>query len=126
MLNKELKGKIIKIIRNASLWEDSSGWYSINKPTAEKLADALIEEGLAFDKTTATLAERTNAKTLTNKAQCYDEMKRRTEIAEKALATACYDIARTYHPNGPWEICQSRFIKEYKERAEKELAEEGE
>lgn len=119
MTNKELKNKIIKTIRNVSLWEDSSDRYGINKSTAEKLADALIAEGFILDKTTAVLGERADAKTLTLKAQYYDEMKHRAEVAEKAFSLLYKECAEKLG----WDIDCTMW---YKQQAEKELVEEGE
>lgn len=48
-------------------------------------ADALLAAGLTFDKTMAVWAERENCKTLIQKAQYYDQMKHRAEVAELAL-----------------------------------------
>ena len=117
MTNKELKNKIIKTIRGVSLWEDSSGWYGIGKPTAEKLADALIAVGLTFDKTTAVLSERADAKTLTLKAQYYDEMKHRAEVAEKAFSFLYKECAERLG----WDIDCTMW---YKQQAERGLARE--
>ena len=130
MSNEELKYKIVKTIRGVALWETPSDWFGINERVAEKLADALIERGLAFDENTAVLAERTDAKTLMCKAQRYDEMKRRVEVAERALRNAlnndtCYFCNEKIHCR-----CEHRdwgsdeCIKSLLQQAEKELAEE--
>lgn len=57
-------------------------------------ADALIAAGLTFDKTTAILTERRNGKTLILKAQYYDQMKHRAEVAEAELSRYTEMIAR--------------------------------
>lgn len=118
MTNKELKNKTIKTIRNVSLWEDSSDRYGINKSTAEKLADALIAEGFVFDKTTAVLGERADAKTLTLKAQYYDEMEHRAEVAEKAFSLLYEECAGRLG----WDIDCTTW---YKQQAERGVAREG-
>ena len=82
-------------------------------------ADALISAGLTFDKTMAVLAERENCKTLIQKAQYYDQMKHRAEVAELALLNV-------YLGGTPW--CNLEIAKINRNvqlaRAEKEL--EGE
>ena len=108
MTNEELKYKIVKIIQGVPFWENPLGWFGINERAAEKLADALIERGLTFDRNTAVLAERMDAKTLICKAQRYDEMKHRAEVAEKAL-----EILNGYE-------CISNPIRYYMKQAEKE------
>ena len=57
-----------------------------------------------------------------------EEYKHRAEVAESALKLACYDKARTYFPNVPNEEYENRrdkYYREYVEKSEKELAEEG-
>lgn len=82
-------------------------------------ADALIAAGLTFDKTMAVLAERENCKTLIQKAQYYDQMKHRAEVAELALLNV-------YLEGTPW--CNLEIAKINRNiqlaRVEKEL--EGE
>lgn len=84
MTNEELKNKIVDIAIS-QVWTDSFGdEIVIDREVAGAFADALIAAGLTFDKTTAILAERTNGKTLILKAQYYDQMKHRAEVAERA------------------------------------------
>ena len=126
MTEQELREKIKNIVHNELLHEDikpfGDGTYA---KVASKIASALIAEGLTFDKTTAILTERTNGKTLIHKAQYYDEMKHRAEVAERALYNMAY---------GEWQregarraICEKyapSTARDYLDRAEKELAEE--
>lgn len=79
-------------------------------------ADALIGEGLIFDKTKAILAERANSKTLIQKAQYYDQMKHRAEVAEKALYNACRISAAI-----PTKEFVSARVDCFLKQAEKEL-----
>ena len=86
MTNEELKKKIVEILDNNIRWQP---YYYISRGIVyeddlKNIADALIAAGLTFDKTTAILAKRTNGKTLILKAQYYDQMKRRAEVAERA------------------------------------------
>ena len=61
MTEQELREKIKQIVAPyVSAWGDD-----------ERIADSLIAAGLTFDKITAILAERTNSKTLIQKAQYY-------------------------------------------------------
>lgn len=94
MTKEELKKKIINLLDEAtgSWYEDEDGMFAEGYSAEEgdnrfkaHVADALIAAGLTFDKTTAILAERTNGKTLIHKAQYYDEMKHRAEVAENEL-----------------------------------------
>lgn len=138
MNNEELKKKIMDAI-NAT---DIS--VVLRRDDIIILADALIAAGLTFDKTTAILAERTNSKTLIHKAQYYDEMKHRAEVAERALDKAT-ELAYTYRTQddtlscsscpfdsifdrckerGLYEDCSKRWKEELLQQAEKELAEE--
>ena len=90
----------------------------LKNKVAEKFADALIAEGLTFDKTAAVLGERADAKTLIYKAQYYDEMKRRAEVAEKAFSLLYKECAERLG----WDIDCTMW---YKQQAERELVEEG-
>lgn len=140
MTNDELKKKIVDVVAMAILEADELPFVE----TAEYIADALIAAGLTFDKTTAILAERTNSKTLIHKAQYYDEMKHRAEVAERALDKAT-ELAYTYRTQddtlscsscpfdsifdrckerGLYEDCSKRWKEELLQQAEKELAEE--
>ena len=115
MTNEELKKKICDII---ALYVSAYG-------DDERIADALIAAGLTFDKTTAILAERTNGKTLIHKAQYYDEMKHRAEVAERALLNLCVDIQPySLFDQTPLVTEASVKMQEYLQQAEKELAEE--
>lgn len=84
----------------------------IYKEAAEYLAVALIAEGMIFvDERTVILPIRMSGKTLIQKAQYYDQMKHRAEVAELVVKNL-NDI----------------FTFDYQyvfEQAEKELAEEG-
>lgn len=147
MANDELKKKIAQIIADyfcpqgnthKSLWGDDRLCYSkMNFAECEWVAectDALIAAGLTFDKTTAILAERTNSKTLIHKAQYYDEMKHRAEVAERALidcveyysySALCPVLDCNYNKACWRKECNSDIVKCFKIQAEKELAEEG-
>ena len=125
MTNKELKEKICNIIAPyVSVYGDD-----------ERIADALIAAGLTFDKTTAILAERTNGKTLILKAQYYDQMKHRAEVAERALEKFAENITCEDCPffsdcasseKMGYSIHSYHCFSEYLKQAEKKLAEEGE
>ena len=118
MTNEELKNKIVKIIRSVPLWESLSSWYGVTVSVAEKFADALIAEGVTFDKAIAVLVGRMEAKTLIHKAQYYDEMKRRAEVAEKAFSLLYNDCKEKLG----WDVDCTMW---YKQQAEKEFVEEG-
>ena len=126
MTEQELREKIKNIVHNELLHEDikpfGDGTYA---KVASKIASALIAEGLTFDKTTAILTERTNGKTLIHKAQYYDEMKHRAEVAERALLTACVNLIKDKQDNVNMELLARVVYTNYLRKAEKELAEEG-
>lgn len=138
MTEQEVKDKIKNLLSDNMRWQP---YYAIMRGIVyeqdlDNLADALIEAGLIFDKTTVILAERTNSKTLIHKAQYYDEMKHRAEVAEMALKNACEDVKEIVsflielservdglHVEG--YLPEESEPKAYINRAEKELAEEG-
>lgn len=128
MTEQELREKIKNIVHNELLHEDikpfGDGTYA---KVASKIASALIAEGLTFDKTIAILSDRSNRKTLILKAQYYDEMKHRAEVAEKALNSACFILAKNYYTEGKedWAKRGAECATFYREQAERELAEEG-
>ena len=135
MTNDELKKKIAQIIadyfcpqrnEHKSLFGDDRLCYSkMNFAECERVAectDALIAAGLTFDKTTAILAERTNSKTLIHKAQCYDEMKHRAEVAEREFSKLVHEM----YEHGIRPMCDEKFFVESRLKDdEKELAEEN-
>ena len=132
---QELKEKIVEILKKEIEYVVVCG-SSVKNVAIEHIADALIAAGLTFDKTTAILAERTNRKTLILKAQYYDEMKHRAEVAERALGNACKDVKEIVSfliklseivDGLRVECClpEESEPKAYINRAEKELAEEG-
>lgn len=123
MTEQELREKIKNIVHNELLHEDikpfGDGTYA---KVASKIASALIAEGLTFDKTTAILAERTNSKTLIHKAQYYDEMKHRAEVAEREFSKLVHEM----YEHGIRPMCDEKFFVESRLKDdEKELAEEG-
>lgn len=126
MNNDELKKKIVEILEEGytPIEYDDLDCGQTYFPTNEDVADALIAAGLAFDKATAILAKRTNGKTLILKAQYYDQMKHRADVAEKALKIVCrmQENLNILVDGRPWtkEEIYNRYIKQ----AEKELAEE--
>ena len=137
MTEQEFRDKIAKIIENDHCiradYSDCEGCEYKNcfscKPY--RLADALIAAGLTFDKTKAILAERANSKTLIQKAQYYDQMKHRAEVAERALCNALNDDSCYFcNKKSPCE-CEHRdwgskeCITVLLRQAEQELAEEG-
>lgn len=86
MNNDELKKKIEDILEEYNFeTDDGEGWVL----STDEMADDLIAAGLTFDKTMAVFAERANSKTLIQKAQYYDQMKHRAEVAERALRNKC-------------------------------------
>lgn len=109
MTEQELREKIKKIVAPYV-----SGWGE-----DEAIASDLIAAGLTFDKTMAVLAERANSKTLIQKAQYYDQMKHRAEVAETALSKV---FTKTF----PWCCAKVRedIVDECLQEAEKELQEE--
>lgn len=118
MNNDELKKKIEDILEEYNFeTDDGKGWIL----DTEEIADALITAGLTFDKTTAILAERTNGKTLIHKAQYYDEMKHRAEVAENELKL--YKLSVKIWQERYSDIRCFNFNIALKQ-AEKELAEE--
>ena len=125
MTEQELREKVKNIVHNELLYEEikpfGNGTYA---KEASKSADALISAGLTFDKTMAVLAERKNCKTLIQKAQYYDQMKHRAEVAERALRVLARKFVIFAFPNGDWKELIEQLVKEIKEQAEKELAEE--
>lgn len=84
MTEQELRESIFYIIMSRKFTDSFGDEMGIDEEMAKQLADTLIAAGLTFDKTTAILAKRTNGKTLILKAQYYDQMKHRAEVAEKA------------------------------------------
>lgn len=106
----ELKKKIVEIFSPYV----AERWH-------EHITDAIIAAGLTFDKTTAILAERTNSKTLIHKAQYYDEMKLRAEVAERALSN---ELVQQGIRIGVFDV--RTWYYQALERAEIELEEEGE
>lgn len=125
MTEQEVKDKIKNLLSDNMRWQP---YYAIMRGIVyeqdlDNLADALIEAGLIFDKTTVILAERTNSKTLIHKAQYYDEMKHRAEVAERALRYACWDLTQCYGAKVRQEWADLKAAQ-YKNKAEKELAEE--
>lgn len=120
----ELKKKIVEIFSPYV----AERWH-------EHITDAIIAAGLTFDKTTAILAERTNSKTLIHKAQYYDEMKLRAEVAERALnncveyysySALCPVLDCNYNKACWRKECTLDIVECFKIQAEKELAEERE
>ena len=131
---QELKEKIVEILKKEIEYVVVCG-SSVKNVAIEHIADALIAAWLTFDKTTAILAERTNRKTLILKAQYYDEMKHRAEVAERALGNACKDVKeivsflielseRVDGLRVEGYLPEESEPKAYIDRAEKELAEE--
>ena len=124
MIEQELREKIKNIVHNELLHEDikpfGDGTYA---KVASKIASALIAEGLTFDKITPILTERTNGKTLIHKAQYYDEMKHRAEVAERALLTACVNLIKNKQDNVNMELLARVVYTNYLRKAEKELEE---
>lgn len=119
MTEQELRDKIVEIAIS-TVWKDCYGdEVVIDRAVAEQFANALIAAGLTFDKTTAILAERTNGKTLINKAQYYDQMKHRAEVAERAAR----DLI-TYYCNYTIESDIDSSLSVALRQAEKELQEE--
>ena len=124
--NDELKKKIISALQSVEFITEK-GWCGqciSLRLDYSAIADALIAAGLTFDKATAILAKRTNGKTLILKAQYYDQMKHRADVAEKALKIVCrmQENLNILVDGRPWtkEEIYNRYIKQ----AEKELAEE--
>lgn len=127
MAEQELREKIANILeekykkscKHKKCQECEYLEYGERKCLSYLQADALIAAGLTFDKTMAVLAERENCKTLIQKAQYYDQMKHRAEVAELALLNV-------YWEGTPW--CNLEIAKINRNiqlaRAEKEL--EGE
>ena len=131
MTNDELKKKILEIFEKAigDWYEKDDGLFAEGYTPEEGdnrlkafMADALIAAGLTFDETTAILAERTNGKTLIHKAQYYDEMKHRAEVAENELKL--YKLSVKIWQERYSDIRCFNFNIALKQ-AEKELAEEG-
>ena len=127
MNNEELKKKIISVLQSVEFVTEK-GWCGqciSLRLDYSAIADALIAAGLTFDKTTAILAERTNSKTLIHKAQYYDVMKHRAEVAERALMTVCTNVVKDEEDDLAIEPRARVLYKAYLKKAEKELAEEG-
>lgn len=118
---QELKEKIVEILKKEIEYVVVCG-SSVKNVAIEHIADALIAAGLTFDKTTAILAERTNRKTLILKAQYYDEMKHRAEVAKRALE---HEIKNRINITGDVESLVYTYYGRAIYQAEKELAEEG-
>lgn len=124
MTNKdELKKKIREIIDSSCSFYYGSNVH-MDDEQENAIADALISAGLTFDKTMAVLAERENCKTLIQKAQYYDQMKHRAEIAERALLTACVNLIKDKEDNVNMELLARVVYTNHLRKAEKELEEE--
>ena len=111
MKNEEIKKKIVEIL--CKVWIETVPFTAERK--FEHAADALIAAGLTFDKTTAILVERTNGKTLILKAQYYDEMKHRAEVAERAgkeVMAYLYGYDNTDDIEKYWQVALKQAEKE--------------
>ena len=143
MTKDELKKKIVKVLKETINWTTD---YSIPigivyKSELDKIADALISAGIGDvsewkvyakvhrivvtkdDKIKQLYSDEEVDKIVNERA----EYKHRAEVAERALRTACFVLARNYYTDGgDWVRFRDAFAAYYKEQAEKELAEEGE
>ena len=152
MTEQELREKIVKIALNTS-WTDMFGdHYSIGESAANAIADALIAAGIGDVselKKHRVIVEQSPVHTDDN---CYilpnpspiikqlysgeeveqiskerDEYKHRAQVAEKALNSACFILAKNYYTDGKedWAKRGAECATFYREQAERELAEEG-
>ena len=115
MTNEELKKKICDIIAPyVSAYGDD-----------ERIADALIAEGLKFDVSYSFTAafnsvQAERERDLEHKLTAAEH---RAEVAERALENACVVILSSRNGDQPRRL--RAYYKAYLEAAEKELAEEG-
>lgn len=88
----------------------------IYREAAEYLAVALIAEGMIFvDDKTVILPNRISEKTMIEKANLYEKMKHRAEVAEKIAKEACEIVFCEAIDNEEWD----EVIRNYKETKEK-------
>lgn len=120
MTEQELKDKIVDVIIESEHKGESQRISGEKMKLYTRIAVSLIAAGLTFDKTRAILAERTNGKTLIHKAQYYDQMKHRAEVAEKAAR----DLI-TYYCGYTIENDIDSSLRVALQQAEKALQEEG-
>ena len=125
MTNEELKKKIVEVLEETEYeWTEEKNGYVL-QIFYDKLAAALIAAGLGdvkelqLDKK-AYEAASNHYRILFEEAQC------RTEVAEKALKTACVNIVTDEEDDIAIEPRANVLYKAYLRNAEKELAEEGE
>lgn len=156
MTNEELKKKIVDILKEAikpiECGGDREHAPEVHYPTEEEIADALIAAGIGdvselkkhrvvVEK--SLIPEDDNAYVLPNipptVKQLYsgeeveqivkerDEYKHRAEVAERALNSACFILAKNYYTDGgvDWAKRGAECATFYREQAERELAEEG-
>ena len=144
MNNEELKKKMVEIIIDA-IWKDAEADYdSTDESEARTIADALIAAGLGDVKD---LQAQVNALEMTNIAlqagydgaekdrlywvNKYKEAEHRAEVAEMAFFNFALYCAKTVSPDYVRNTSEENQIeyakdicKEWREQAEKELAED--
>lgn len=135
MANEELKKKIIDVLRDNIEYEantHSDDNYTEVVIKYEALADALIAAEIGdvseLQKECDSKEEAYNKcyfdfKHWKDKAK---EYKHRAEVAEKALNSACFILAKNYYTEGKedWAKRGAECATFYREQAEKELAKE--
>lgn len=134
MNSKELKKKIEDILEEYN-FETDNGWIL----DTEEMADDLIASGIGDLKD---LQAQVDALEITNIAlqagyqdaekdrlywvNKYKGAEHRAEIAEKALNSACFILAKNYYTDGKedWAKRGTECATFYREQAERELAED--
>ena len=119
MMKDELKKKIFSIVRGAMLEADELSFIE----TTDNIADALIAAGIGDVETVQKIAASATAMAVLEAAKA----EHRAEVAERAVYNLAY---------GEWQrggarraICEKyapSTARDYLDRAEKELAKEGE
>lgn len=131
MNREETKKKLVEELKKAmapiEYGVDIEHAPEVHYPTEEEIAEALIEAGLRF---TESLTATFNKMDLLREHQLVCRLanaEHRAEVAEKALNSACFILAKNYYTDGKedWAKRGAECATFYREQAERELAEEG-
>lgn len=131
MNREETKKKLVEELKKAmapiEYGVDIEHAPEVHYPTEEEIAEALIEAGLRF---TESLTATFNKMALLREHQLVCRLanaEHRAEVAEKALNSACFILAKNYYTDGKedWAKRGAECATFYREQAERELAEEG-
>lgn len=130
MSNEELKKKIVEIVLDTEITgikiRNITGGISM----AKTIADALIAAGIGDTSDLEVKCEVLQrdvdnlTRTMEEGAEELKEAQHRAEVAESALRYACWDLTKYYGAKVRQEWGDLKAAQ-YKNKAEKELAEEG-